>query len=111
MFFECLSLCHEVIVERVNGKAHLSASSPDDEALVCSADYFGHSFMDRVEGKALISTYALKRTENGGVVKDEENKTGEELWEVLESLDFTSKRKRMSVCVQSPHNLDEVRVI
>jgi phospholipid-translocating P-type ATPase (flippase) len=110
-FFECLSLCHEVIVERVGEEMHLSASSPDDEALVCAADYFGHSFVDRVEGKALISTYALKRCENGGVMKDDTQKVGEEMWDVLESLDFTSKRKRMSVCVQSSSDLGVVRVI
>jgi magnesium-transporting ATPase (P-type) len=42
-FFTVLALCHSVIPEKVEetGEIRLSASSPDDEALVCGAKFFG----------------------------------------------------------------------
>jgi len=63
----------------------LSASNPDDEALVCAAAYFGFEFKDKQEKYAIIGN------------KD----TGEEeRVEMLETIGFTSKRKRMSVIVR-----------
>lgn len=35
----------------------LSASSPDDEALVLGAKYFGFEFVNRVDGKAVLNTW------------------------------------------------------
>lgn len=46
-FFRTLAICHDVVVEKVDGRTKLSASNPDDEALVCAASYFGYSFVDR----------------------------------------------------------------
>eukprot|EP01035_Chromulina_nebulosa_P026323 gene26323-34439_t len=46
-FFRFLSICHDVIPEKVNGEVRLSASNPDDEALVCAAGYFGFEFADK----------------------------------------------------------------
>jgi len=84
-FFHILSLCHDVLPENVNGKIKLSASNPDDEALVCAADYFGHSFVNRKENLAII-------------FNKEANISSEV--EVLYTIEFTSKRKRMSVIVK-----------
>eukprot|EP00606_Chrysophyceae_sp_TOSAG23-5_P000379 GSChrysophyteH2.ASY1.ANO1.183.1 assembled CDS len=85
-FFRTLAICHDVIAEKVDGQIKLSASNPDDEALVCAAEYFGFKFTDRRDKFMLVQT-----RESGGEV--------EEL-ELLESIEFSSKRKRMSVIVR-----------
>ena len=85
-FFRVLSICHDVIAEKADGGyTKLSASNPDDEALVFAAKYFGFEFTDRRDKMVVIVNKA----------------TGEEeLVELLESIDFTSKRKRMSVVLR-----------
>jgi len=85
-FFRILAICHDVIPERVDGVIKLSASNPDDEALVAAAAYFGYKFIDRREQKIIM----IENRETGRV---------EEL-ELLESIEFSSKRKRMSVIVK-----------
>jgi phospholipid-transporting ATPase len=82
-FFRVLSVCHDVIPEKINGKVVLSASNPDDEALVCAAEYFGYAFVDRRENAAVVK--------KGDV---------EETIEILGMIAFSSKRKRMSVIVR-----------
>lgn len=84
-FFKILSVCHDVIPERVDGKVKLSASNPDDEALVCAAAYFGFEFCDRRDRMV--------------VVLDKASGKSQEL-ELLDSIEFSSKRKRMSVIVR-----------
>ena len=44
-FFLHLSCCHTVTVEEHKGKTHLSASSPDEQALVSGATNFGFNFV------------------------------------------------------------------
>jgi phospholipid-transporting ATPase len=85
-FFRVLALCHDTIPERIDGKIKLSASNPDDEALVCAAKYFGSEFKDRQ-----LKTAIVGNSETG---EDEEI-------EVLTTIGFTSKRKRMSVIVRT----------
>lgn len=89
LFFRILSICHDVIPERVDGKIKLSASNPDDEALVCAAEYFGFSFIDRRDKFC--------------VIKNKETGVEEEI-EVLSVIEFSSKRKRMSVIVRDVDN-------
>ncbi|RYY70360.1 hypothetical protein EON63_22705 [archaeon] len=84
-FFRVLAICHDVIAEKLDGKVKLSASSPDDEALVCAADYFGYSFTDRRDKYC--------------IVYDKNNSVEEEI-EVLNIIEFSSKRKRMSVIIR-----------
>jgi phospholipid-transporting ATPase len=84
-FYRILALCHDVIPERVDGKIKLSASNPDDEALVCAAAYFGFEFRDNREGRAVIWNKEANR---------------EEEIQVLDVIEFSSKRKRMSVIVK-----------
>jgi len=81
-----LGLCHSVIPEHVEetGEIRLSASSPDDEALVCGAKFFGFEFVDRTNG---IATLKKSSGEN-------------EEFEILEMIEFNSTRKRMSVVVR-----------
>jgi phospholipid-transporting ATPase len=85
-FYRFLSICHEVIPERLdNGEIKLSASNPDDEALVCAASYFGYEFKDRRDKFA--------------VVFDKERQQNIEI-EILYTIPFTSSRKRMSVIIR-----------
>ena len=84
-FFRSLALCHDTIPERIDGKIRLSASNPDDEALVCAATYFGFEFKDRHEKYAILQNT---------------HTASEERVEMLETIGFTSKRKRMSVIIR-----------
>lgn len=84
-FFRILALCHDTIPERLDGKIRLSASNPDDEALVCAATYFGFEFKDK-EDKHVI----IQNAHSGE----------EERVEMLDTIGFTSKRKRMSVIIR-----------
>ena len=85
-FYRFLSVCHEVIPERLeNGEVKLSAPNPDDEALVCAAAYFGYEFKDRRDRFAIIY--------------DKEKKTLVEI-EILYTIPFSSARKRMSVIIR-----------
>ena len=87
-FFRILSMCHDVIPERLGENIKLSASNPDDECLVAASTYFGFQFCDRQEGNMILKT------------KD----SGEERIKLLETLKFTSKRKRMSVIIREADN-------
>ena len=55
-FFKVISLCHDVIPENVDGAIKLSASNPDDEALVAAAAFFKFQFKDKKEKNAIITT-------------------------------------------------------
>ena len=46
-FFLLLALCHTVVLEVVDGKTALSASSPDEAALVSAGTFFGFEFVKR----------------------------------------------------------------
>ncbi|CAM9108152.1 unnamed protein product [Ectocarpus sp. 8 AP-2014] len=58
-FFTALALCHTVIPERFEDtdEVMLSASSPDDEALVLGAKYFGFEFVNRIDSSAILHTW------------------------------------------------------
>ena len=105
-FFKYISLCHDVIPETIPilensnkyntinsknnssnsdiGPTKLSASNPDDHALVCAADYFGYQFKTRIGKRNSIVN------KSAGI---------EECIDVLETIGFTSKRKRMTVII------------
>jgi phospholipid-transporting ATPase len=84
-FFRLLAITHDVIAERVDDKIKLSASNPDDEALVCAATYFGFNFADRRDKFIIMENKETGKTEE---------------IELLETIEFSSKRKRMSVVVR-----------
>jgi len=85
-FFLHLALCHTVVTEVYEGKTSLSASSPDEAALVSAAQYFGFEFVDRHHDS----------------VKVRDKWRGDRLlhFDVLDVLEFTSARRRMSVIVR-----------
>lgn len=85
-----LAVCHSVVRETLSGNdtgTGFSASSPDELALVSGANYFGYSFQARRNGEVAISV---------------PGKREEVVYELLEMVDFTSTRKRMSVVVRTP---------
>ena len=94
-FYRFLAICHDVIPEKIDGTIKLSASNPDDEALVCAASHFGFEFFDKHEKKILVK------------LKQENNRV-EEI-EVLDTIVFTSKRKRMSIIIRDADR--KIRII
>ncbi|KAH9261482.1 hypothetical protein BASA81_000138 [Batrachochytrium salamandrivorans] len=109
-FLTALAICHEVLVEAVKtddgkdtGKFRLSASSPDDQALVVAAGEFGFKFTNRGNGGRTIDVMetAPSKYIKGERYVDEEDKRPGRLvtYNLLETLEFTSTRKRASVIV------------
>ncbi|GLD94849.1 hypothetical protein PINS_up003474 [Pythium insidiosum] len=98
-FFLHLSLCHTVIPEAVEGSSEvrLSASSPDEQALVSGAKYFGFSFESRGLGIARV------RITNKGLMTNKNADSELVEYKILDVLEFTSDRKRMSVVAQFPN--------
>mmetsp|Transcript_5502 Transcript_5502/g.8124 ORF Transcript_5502/g.8124 Transcript_5502/m.8124 type:complete len:1247 (-) Transcript_5502:43-3783(-) len=86
-FFKLLALCHTVIPEKVDGKVKYTSSSPDEEALVKAARELGLEFINRTTSSMTIKIHGSGK---------------EETYTLLNILEFTSTRKRMSVIVRTP---------
>ncbi|XP_055492870.1 phospholipid-transporting ATPase IA isoform X2 [Leucoraja erinacea] len=84
-FLTMLAICHTAVPERVADRIIYQASSPDEGALVRAAKQLGFVFSGR--------------TPNGVII---EALGHEEKYELLNVLEFTSNRKRMSVIVRTP---------
>ncbi|KAI9218609.1 hypothetical protein BC828DRAFT_388135 [Blastocladiella britannica] len=90
-FFLLLALCHTVLPEKVtDGDRNettitYKAQSPDEEALVTAAQSLGITFLNRSQSNMVVSVL--------GEIK---------VYDVLEILEFTSHRKRMTVIVRDP---------
>ncbi|EGZ15099.1 hypothetical protein PHYSODRAFT_351482 [Phytophthora sojae] len=85
-FFEHLAVCHTVIPEKLeSGEVRLSASSPDEQALVAGAAFAGFKFESRSVGTATVEVLGQRVS-----------------YEILDVLEFNSTRKRMSVVVRKP---------
>lgn len=83
-----VSVCHTVIPERMpDGNINYHAASPDERALINGAKRFGYVFETRTP--EYITINVLGELEN---------------YEVLNVIEFTSTRKRMSVIVRCPDN-------
>ncbi|KAL1388095.1 phospholipid-translocating P-type ATPase [Phyllosticta capitalensis] len=92
MFLLSLALCHTCLPEtQEDGSLDFQASSPDELALVRAAQELGYMVIDRDVG-----TITLKSTPNG------DREPVEEVYEVLDVIEFSSKRKRMSIIVRFP---------
>lgn len=81
-----LSVCHTVIPEKLaDGEIVYHAASPDERALVYGACKFGYVFQSRTPDCVEIDALGVKQR-----------------YEILNVLEFTSARKRMSVIVKDP---------
>nr|CDJ87636.1 ATPase domain containing protein [Haemonchus contortus] len=80
-----MAVCHTVVPEEKDGELSYQCSSPDEGALVRGAASQGFVFHTRKPQEVILS------------VLDED-----ETYQVLDVIDFTSDRKRMSVVVRDP---------
>ncbi|KAG2254045.1 hypothetical protein Bca52824_084181 [Brassica carinata] len=90
-FFRILAICHTAIPElnEETGKYTYEAESPDEASFLAAAREFGFEFCKRTQS----SVFVRERFSSSGQVIEREYK-------VLNLLEFTSKRKRMSVIVR-----------
>ncbi|XP_032883777.1 phospholipid-transporting ATPase IA isoform X2 [Amblyraja radiata] len=84
-FLTMLAICHTAVPERVADRIIYQASSPDEGALVRAAKQLGFVFSGRTPNSVIIEALGH-----------------EEKYELLNVLEFTSNRKRMSVIVRTP---------
>ncbi|KAG7239038.1 hypothetical protein INR49_030303 [Caranx melampygus] len=84
-FLTALSLCHTVMAEWKTEAPVYQAASPDEEALVAAARELGWVFLSRTRDFVVVSEL--------GVIRQ---------YQLLALLDFTSKRRCMSVLVREP---------
>ncbi|CAN6989459.1 unnamed protein product [Brassica oleracea var. botrytis] len=91
MFFRILAVCHTAIpeVDEDTGKCTYEAESPDEVAFLVASREFGFEFTKRTQ----TSVFIAERFSPSGQPVDREYK-------VLNLLDFTSKRKRMSAIIR-----------
>jgi phospholipid-translocating ATPase len=92
-FFTVLSLCHTVLadVEPETGVIEYKAQSPDEAALVQAASDMGFTFLGRDRETLKLRTPFSDEVER---------------YELLDILEFTSARKRMSVVVRKMGGID-----
>lgn len=90
MFLLSLSLCHSCIPRYKGIEVEYQASSPDELALVVAAQELGYILYKRERNTVVIKTYPDRST------------PFEQEYEILETVEFTSSRKRMSVVVRFP---------
>ena len=91
-FFLALALCHSVLVEEDPKNAKkliLKAQSPDEAALVGTARSLGFVFSDKTKRGYVVRVQGQKRE-----------------YQVLNTLEFNSTRKRMSAIVKVPSDDD-----
>ncbi|KAM3375108.1 putative phospholipid-transporting ATPase 7 [Capsicum galapagoense] len=91
LFFRILSLCHTAIPElnEETGSYNFEAESPDEAAFLVAAREFGFEFCKRTQSRVFIREKYPSFQE-----------PTEREFKVLNLLDFTSKRKRMSVIIR-----------
>ena len=86
-FLLSMAICHSCMSEETDGEINYQSTSPDEVALVKAAQEMGYIFIDRRAGKMRV------RVTSQGITQT---------YEVLQVLEFTSKRKRMSAIVRMP---------
>ncbi|KAK2169777.1 hypothetical protein LSH36_7g16091 [Paralvinella palmiformis] len=86
-FLLLMAVCHTVVPERDpdTNQIQYQASSPDERALVLAAERLGFVFTTRTPHSIKVEVFGR-----------------EEKYDVLNVLEFTSERKRMSVIVRMP---------
>jgi magnesium-transporting ATPase (P-type) len=91
-----LAVCHTIVTSKDpkdESKNILNSSSPDELALINGAKYYGIEFEERTGDGAII-------VKQNGIVKK---------YRLLNVIEFTSERKRMTVVVRTPEN--KIKVI
>ncbi|XP_046878978.1 phospholipid-transporting ATPase IA isoform X6 [Hypomesus transpacificus] len=83
-FMTMMAICHTAVPERIDDKITYQAASPDEGALVRAAQSLGFVFSGRTPDGVIMESLG-----------------GEQKYELLHVLEFTSVRKRMSVIVRT----------
>ena len=92
-FLLSIALCHTCFPEKkADGEIEYQAASPDEQALVRAAQELEFIMVDRQNTTITIKTFPSGR-ENGHVL---------ETYQVLDVVEFSSGRKRMSIVVRMP---------
>ncbi|KAH6724008.1 putative phospholipid-transporting ATPase [Leptodontidium sp. MPI-SDFR-AT-0119] len=95
-FLLSLALCHTCLPEvQENGDIEFQAASPDELALVKAAQELGYLVIDR-PAKSITLSYPGPGGPDSG-----EQLT--ETYDILDVIEFSSKRKRMSIVVRFPN--------
>ncbi|KAK8859877.1 phospholipid-transporting ATPase DNF3 [Apiospora arundinis] len=90
-FILCIALCHTCLPERTeDGQIDFQAASPDELALVRAAQDLGLLLIDRPTGSIVLQSSAP----DGQQITD--------TYQVLDVIEFSSQRKRMSIVVRMP---------
>ncbi|KAI1414424.1 phospholipid-translocating P-type ATPase [Hypoxylon sp. FL1857] len=90
-FLLCVALCHTCLPEvKEDGEIAFQAASPDELALVQAAQDLGYLLVDRPTQSIKLQFQNLE----GELVT--------ETYEVLDVIEFSSKRKRMSIVIRMP---------
>lgn len=91
-FILCLAICHTCFPEAQNsGHSGFQAASPDELALVEAAQDLGYLLIDRTTHSITILTSPSGSTPGT-----------RQTYEILNTIEFSSKRKRMSIVVKFP---------
>ncbi|KAI0966549.1 hypothetical protein F4678DRAFT_289222 [Xylaria arbuscula] len=86
----CLALCHTCLPEMKDGQLEYQSSSPDELALVQAARELGYLVTHRSS-----QSVTLRVSTNSG-------KEQVDTYQILDVIEFSSKRKRMSILVRYP---------
>ncbi|KAK1964950.1 phospholipid-translocating P-type ATPase [Colletotrichum sublineola] len=90
-FLLCIALCHTCLPEvKEDGKIDYQAASPDELALVEAARDLGYLLIDRP-----AQSVVLQLPEADGTAR-------RETYQVLDVIEFSSQRKRMSIIIRMP---------
>lgn len=90
-FILCIALCHTCLPETTeSGEIEFQAASPDELALVQAARDLGYLLIDRPSQSIKLQFPQLDGTPTT------------ETYEVLDVIEFSSKRKRMSILIKMP---------
>ena len=93
-FLLSLALCHTCIPEKKgDDEIEYQAASPDEQALVRAAKELGYMVMDRQNGTITIKTFPSGQ-ESAPVL---------ETYQILDVIEFSSTRKRMTIIVRMPN--------
>ncbi|KAM4625451.1 phospholipid-transporting ATPase IA-like [Polymixia lowei] len=84
-FLTMMAVCHTAVPEKADDSIVYQASSPDEGALVRAASSLGFVFAGRTPDSVIIQAFGV-----------------EQRFELLNVLEFTSARKRMSVIMRTP---------
>ena len=93
-FLLSISLCHTCFPEQAeDGSVTYQAASPDEAALVKAAQELGYIMIDRQSGEITVKTYPAGFDEDPVL----------ETYKILDVIEFSSARKRMSIVVRTPN--------